>query len=310
MLKHIVLAAFLTAGSAAAYAQPQQAASPPASTAVPASPATTPAASADTRKLIGRNIQNAQNETIGEIKSIYIGKDGKVDSVIVSVGGFLGVGDREVRIAWSDLNIAGNGEKVTVNMTKDQLKAMPEYKYANDSHRGRVFTDTGPWSATPRTSDATKPLSDSLSDTTRPADRMAQATKPVDTTSKPADKPATNMAATTSTGDFNIAGEMSANAVIGTSVLNESKETVGKVEDLYVDSSGAIKAIVVSVGGFLGVGAKDVAVKWSDVKFSRDGKSLVITTGWTKESLKSMPDYKYERREPAATPASAPRSGG
>jgi len=37
------------------------------------------AASADTRKLIGRNIQNAQNETIGEIKSVFIGKDGDAE---------------------------------------------------------------------------------------------------------------------------------------------------------------------------------------------------------------------------------------
>ena len=62
-----------------------------------------PSATADTRKLIGRNIKNADGDTIGEIKSIYINKDGKVDSVMVGVGGFLGVGDREVRIAWSDL---------------------------------------------------------------------------------------------------------------------------------------------------------------------------------------------------------------
>ena len=73
----------------------------------------------------------------------------------------------------------------------------------------------------------------------------------------------------------------------------------GPVEDVYVDSSGGIKTVVVSVGGFLGVGAKDVAVKWSDLKFSRDDKSIVIVTGWTKESLKAMPDYKYERRQPA-----------
>ena len=105
MLKHIVLAAFLTCGAAAAYAQPQQATSPPASATAPANTTTAPAATADTRKLIGRNIKNTAGETIGEIKSIYINKDGKVDSVLVSVGGFLGVGDREVRIAWSDLKI-------------------------------------------------------------------------------------------------------------------------------------------------------------------------------------------------------------
>jgi sporulation protein YlmC with PRC-barrel domain len=307
MLKHVALAALLTCGAAAAHGQPQQAASPPSSTVVPASPTAAPVASADTRKLIGRNVQTAQNESIGEIKSIYIGKDGKVDSVIVSVGGFLGVGNREVSIAWSDLTISGNGETVMVNMTKDELKAKPEYKYANESYRGRIFTDSGLWTSSSRTSDATKPLSDNLADTTRPAGRIAQTTKPADPTDKSTtNKSITNMAATTSTGDFNAAGNISANALIGATVRNENRETVGKVEDLYVDDTGAIKTIVVSVGGFLGVGAKDVAVKWSDVKFSRDGKSVVITTSWTRDSLMTMPDYKHERRQPAG----APRSGG
>lgn len=280
MLKHILLASALTCGATVVYAQ-QQATSPPPATSTATSTSTT-MAPADARKLIGRNIKNAQNETIGEIKSIYIGKDGKVDSVMVSVGGFLGVGNREVRIAWSDLKISDNGEKVMVNMTKDELKAKPEYKYANESYRGQVFTDTGPWTARP-------------SDTARAGDRMADSTKPGNRTSRPADQ-----ASTTSTGDFNASGDMSANAIVGATVRNENHESVGKVVDLYVDNSGAIRTAVVSVGGFLGVGSKDVAVKWNELKFSRDGKSLVITTNWTKDSLKAMPDYKYERRQPAS----------
>ena len=302
MLKHIVLAAFLTCGAAAAYAQPQQAAGPPASSTVDSTMA--PSATADTRKLIGRNIKNADGETIGEIKSIYINKDGKVDSVMVSVGGFLGVGDREVRIAWSDLRITDNGEKVMVNMTKDELKAKPEYRYKNESWRGQVFTDTGPWAARPsdsaRAADAPRPMSDQLAQTTRPpADRSTD--RPV------ADRPAAdrpNVAATTSTGDFNAAGEMSSHALIGATVRNDKREAVGKIEDVYVDDSGAIKTVVVAVGGFLGVGAKDVAVKWSDLKFSREDKSIVVMTNWTKDSLKAMPDYKSERRQPAS------KSGG
>lgn len=277
MLKHIVLAAFITSGSMAAYAQaPQQAASPPAATkAMPS-----PAASADTRNLIGRNIQNAQNETIGEIKSIHVGKDGKIQAVMVGVGGFLGVGEREVRLAWTDLTVTNNGEKVTVNMTKDQLKGQPEYKYNDQAYRGQVFTDTGPWKA----ADATRAPTE-----TRPGD-----TKPANT----------NVAATASTGDFNADGHMSANALIGTNVRNEARETVGEIEDVYIDNNGAIKVVIVSVGGFLGMGTKNVAVKWSDIKFTRDGNSALLLTNWTKDALKAMPDYKYERRAPVT------RSGG
>jgi sporulation protein YlmC with PRC-barrel domain len=276
MLKHIVLAAFITSGSMAAYAQtPQQAASPPAAT-TKAMPA--PAASADTRKLIGRNIQNAQNETIGEIKSIHIGKDGKIEAVMVGVGGFLGVGEREVRLAWSDLTVTNNGEKVTVNMTKDQLKAKPEYKYTDQSYRGQVFTDTGPW----KSADATK------TGETRPADTKTD----------------TSVAAAPSTGDFNADGQMSANALIGAKVRNEAREVVGEIQDVYLDNNGATKVVIVSVGGFLGMGTKNVAVKWSDIKFTRDGNSALLMTNWTKDALKAMPDYKYERRGPAT------RTGG
>ena len=61
---------------------------------------------------------------------------------------------------------------------------------------------------------------------------------------------------------------------------------------------------MVSVGGFLGMGTKNVAVKWSDIKFTRDGNSALLLTNWTKDTLKAMPDYKHELRQPAT------RTGG
>ncbi len=265
MLKHVALVGVLaTFGAASAYCQTTT-----TPNSVPAKPAVNQqmaTAGVDTKKLIGRNIKNAQNETIGEIKSIQLGPDGKVASVMVGVGGFLGMGEREVALAWKDLVIADNGEKVTVNMTKDQLKGMPEYKYTDPTYRGTVFGNE-----TTRTT------------TTAPADRMASTT-PV------------------STGDFNAAGNISANALIGSTVKNSNNETVGSVSDVYVDTNGSIKQVVVSVGGFLGMGTRYVAVPWQDIKSSRDGNTLRLVTNWTKDALKVMPEYKYERRA-MATPA-------
>jgi PRC-barrel domain len=265
MIKHLFLAGLLTVGASAAYAQ--QTTTPPRATdpQVAAMPS-----GADAKKLIGRNVRNLQDETVGEIESVYINADGKVDSVILGVGGFLGMGERQVRVAWKDLRISDNGEKVAINATKDQLKAMAPYTYRDAKLRGQVFSDTGPYIANDRVT---------------PADRTA---------SKPA---------TESTGDFNARGAVSGNALIGAKVRNAAKETVGSIEDVYVDAKGAVDSVVVSVGGFLGVGTKHVAVKWSDLKVGRDGKDLMLSTGWTKDSLKAMPDYKYERRQPA-------RSGG
>jgi hypothetical protein len=132
MVKHLLLAAFLTCGAATAFAQPQQATAPPApgpTINLPARDKPAPTVSGDTRKLIGRSVQTAQNDMIGEIRSVYIGPDGKIDGLIVGVGGILGVGEREVRLAWSDLRPSDNGEKVVLNIAKDELKARPEYKY-------------------------------------------------------------------------------------------------------------------------------------------------------------------------------------
>jgi len=230
----------------------------------PAAPSVTAAqpsvTSADTSKLIGRNIQNPQNETIGEINSVRIGATGNVEAVIVGVGGFLGLGEREVAIAWKDLTVADNGNKVTLAMTKEQLKAMPEYKYPDASYRGRVYSESG------------------VRDT--PATREGTGLR---------DRPATSA---TAQGDFNARGEISGNALIGAAVKNANDQTVGKVEDVFLDTAGGVKGLIVSVGGFLGMASHDVMMSWNDMKVSRQQDKLVLVTPATKESLKSMPQYK------------------
>jgi hypothetical protein len=110
--------------------------------------------------------------------------------------------------------------------------------------------------------------------------------------------------ATESTGDFNAQGQMAGSALIGAKIHNANKETVGSINDIYLDDGGKVQAVVVSVGGFLGVGAKAVAVKWDDIKFGRDGKSVMLTTSLTADALKAMPDYKTERQQPAPTSGS------
>jgi len=83
-------------------------------------------------QLIGFDIKGPQNEKIGDIDDLLMAKDGHIESVIIDVGGFLGVGARPVRIAWKDIAWSGQGDKAvaTVNYTKDRLEKMPEYKSA------------------------------------------------------------------------------------------------------------------------------------------------------------------------------------
>lgn len=82
--------------------------------------------------LIGLKIVNKANETVGEIKDLLI-SNGTLAGYIVSVGGFLGMGDHYVIVAPSavTINYSESDKKwtATMDVTKDQLKSAPEFKY-------------------------------------------------------------------------------------------------------------------------------------------------------------------------------------
>jgi sporulation protein YlmC with PRC-barrel domain len=81
-----------------------------------------------------------------------------------------------------------------------------------------------------------------------------------------------------------------ASKVIGTSVVNDSNETIGKVDDLLVSPDGKTPYAVLSVGGFLGMGSHLVAVPYEQMKVV--DKKLILQGG-SKESLRMLPEFKY-----------------
>lgn len=89
---------------------------------------------------------------------------------------------------------------------------------------------------------------------------MAVAQTPTATTDR------ANTAATPMT-DSALRGDWRASKVVGLSVYNDNNESVGSVNDLLMDKSGNIKAVVLGVGGFLGVGEHLVAIPFDKIKF-------------------------------------------
>ncbi len=81
-----------------------------------------------------------------------------------------------------------------------------------------------------------------------------------------------------------------ASKVIGSSVVNEAGDTVGKVDEIIVGPDGKAPFVVLSVGGFLGIGDRLVALPYEQMK--TDGKKIVLP-GATKDSLKALPAFKY-----------------
>lgn len=78
--------------------------------------------------------------------------------------------------------------------------------------------------------------------------------------------------------------------VVGSKVYNDANETVGTVDDLIVTPSDKVPFAILSVGGFLGMGTKYIAIPFSSLVV-RDKK--MVLPGVTKESLKSLPAYNY-----------------
>src|SRR4051812_22374527 len=83
-------------------------------------------------KLKGLNITNQKDETIGEISDLAI-KNNQVDALILSVGGFLGMGEHYVAVSPASVKVSHDAKNdkwlASMNTTKEALKAAPEFKY-------------------------------------------------------------------------------------------------------------------------------------------------------------------------------------
>jgi hypothetical protein len=94
-------------------------------------------------KLIGASVYGPDNASIGEISDVLIAGDGKIQAVVVGVGGFLGVGEKDVALPFYSLTITRKPDsrsidKIKVSYSKDQPKDAPAF----------VFNDTPPLQTT------------------------------------------------------------------------------------------------------------------------------------------------------------------
>ena len=151
---------------ALAQSNPPASANPPAATATaPASASVAQSAAWRSSKLIGLNVDNDQNEKLGDISEILFDKSGKVEGIVIGVGGFLGMGQHDIKVDMAKLKFvdepvrtsatttttttgAANPNRpaatttatttrskwypdhaILSGVTKDQLKAMPQFKF-------------------------------------------------------------------------------------------------------------------------------------------------------------------------------------
>ena len=91
-----------------------------------------------------------------------------------------------------------------------------------------------------------------------------------------------------------VAAGYRASKVIGNSVVNDANETIGKIDDLLVTRDGKEPYVVLSVGGFLGMGTRMVVIRYDSLKFA-DNK--IMLPGGTKDGLKMLPAFEYSKEK-------------
>ena len=220
---------------------------PAADVPAPVATTATAATSVDIQALIGRKVVDTSNATIGKVSSVLVGNDGKASFVIVDVGGWLGMGGREVAVRWDQLTFADDNERITLDTTKERLAALPAHRYSDPSLQGKVYAYSDDVKANPY-------LADDAGAMTVPA----------------------------ATVDLK--------KLIGRSVSN-GRETVGDINSVITDKAGKVRYVVVGVGGFLGMGEREVALAWNELTISTDGEK--VTANVTKEQLKALPAYRF-----------------
>jgi hypothetical protein len=83
------------------------------------------------QSVLGKDVRSSANENMGRIVDVIVDRDGRVRAAVIDFGGFLGVGSRKIAVDWSALRFDPDGAKrdlVALELTRDQVKAAPEYK--------------------------------------------------------------------------------------------------------------------------------------------------------------------------------------
>lgn len=227
--------------------------------------ATAPAAVADgslVTKIIGADVYDSAADDaakIGDVKDIVLSKDGKAKYIIIGVGGFLGIGEKNVAYDFSKAEwVEKKGERWLVAKTsKEDLTAQPDFDL-------KAYDTTA---SNPAASANNEPAATTTDNTATAAIDKASLTE------LPVDKISTN--------DF-----------VGTTVYGADDAKVGEIGDVVLSTDKKVDAVIVDVGGFLGMGEKQVAVGLEKLKFmaDKDGNRYLYTN-FTKDQLEAQTAY-------------------
>lgn len=194
-------------------------------------------------------------DDIGEIGDIVVSEAGDIKAVIVDVGGFLGIGEREVAI------------------TFDQLKVLREEDDMDE--RFLVLTSNTELLETAPAFERGGPVEGNVV--------MGKVEEDRDMLRAP-------MIERDGYLEAKIA-DLTAEDIQGTTVYGINDEAIGEVGSLIVSADGTIERAVLDVGGFLGLGEKKVAVTFDELRLLKGDGDLRVYIDATQEELEAQPEF-------------------
>lgn len=237
-------------------------------------------------------VQDGWND-IGEVNDIILGRDGTVDAVLVDIGGFLGMGERQVAVDMSALKIVQDDATdaddwfLVLQADRATLDAAPEYMKPDSAMNSTAPAATDTAAADPAATDKDgmeniPVVNEALGDTAEPAKDTAVATAPADGTMALPE-------GYTAMGRETLTAEL----LTGADVRDPEDKSIAEVSDLVLTAEGQVTDVVLDVGGFLGIGAKSVAIPMDRLTVAQaEGGAVRIWVNMTKEELEALPEYK------------------
>ncbi len=288
-----------------------------------------PAKDLKAAELMGAHVYSKDDKDVGTINNLIVTTTPEeIHGVVIDVGAFLGGGDKNVVVPMERLKLAKDGSgnlKITIDATKKELTSAKAYQ--SDTWKSHSYTDlngstqqqssdlstnqqaaaTGQ-SATTTDQQATTTDqsatttgqqaagSDQSATTNQPAATSNQLAQSTNTSTTKTDQSAIANTATQSNGigqiDMSAGNVVVATKLMGKTVYAENDVNVGDINDIVFTQDGKLLGVVVGVGGFLGMGEKNVAMPLSRFTFAT-GKNGKIMVKATKAELNAAPAFVY-----------------
>ncbi|MCF4099185.1 PRC-barrel domain-containing protein [Maritalea mediterranea] len=263
---------------------------------------------------------------IGDVNDVVMDENGNAEWIIVGVGGFLGLGEKEVALSIEDIQwVERDGERIVVtSMTKADLDAAPTFDRAALEAEGEYTADRMSWTEEGQKwikdlqSKAQQTMQDLTDDSETNVDASAQSETEANVETDATMTDGEDLAiegqdgemSNEGSGEMNLDmdwnwddegwktmahGELSADDLMGTPVFGPDQNEVGEISDVLVTQDGNVTAYIVDVGGFLGLGEKPVALSADKLSIYVDAdNNLRVRSEFSQETLEAGPAYSEE----------------